>query len=159
MDKNQNNIERQHAGPAEKEKVEKKREDSRELREASKEFVEGVSELVENVETSEVSEKTSEDKKKGPQGDQLPIKRGGIKVQLPPLILPKIEIMQIQIATAIKREIMVLEKEAVRVSDNPFALTTVVGKIRTLKDILANLTHVTFETLKGWWMKFVKKSS
>ena len=148
--------ERQKTSPAEK--IEKKQDDSRELRETSREFVEGVSEVVESVESSEISEKTGEDKKKGPQG-QFPQKGGGqVQVTLQKLILPRIEVMQIQIATAIKKEIVVLEKEAKKVVDNPFALTAVVAKIRQLRDILGNLTHATFETLKGWWMQFVKKS-
>ncbi len=155
---NPNTIERPGGGSPEREKPEKKREESREVRETSKEFVEGVSEVVESVETGEVSEKTGEDKKKGPQG-KFPSGGGAAqtKVQLQPLSLPRIEVMQIQIATAIKKEIAVLEKEAVRVSDKPFALSEVVGKIRDLRNILSNLTHLTFEALKGLWMKFVKK--
>ena len=152
----QHSPERQHAPSAEK--IEKKQDDSRELRETSREFVEGVSEVVESVESSEIAEKTAEDKKKGPQG-QFPQKGGGqVQVTLQKLILPRIEVMQIQIATAIKKEIVILEKEAKKVMDNPFAFTVVIGKIRNLRHILAELTHVTFETLKGWWMQFVKKS-
>ncbi len=158
MDNKPNNLERQHVSPSEKH-IEKKQDESREVRETSKEFVEGVSEVVESVESGEVAEKTREDKKKGPQG-QFPQKGGTkVQVQLPPLFIPRIEVMQIQIATAIKKEIAVLEKEAERVSDNPFALSSVVGKIRELRNMLSDLTHVTFETLKSWWMKFVKKSS
>ncbi len=159
MDHHPNSLDRQSGSPAEKERVEKKQDESRELREASKEFVEGVAEVVEGSESNEVSESTGEDKKKGPQGT-FPVK-GGSKVQihLQPLVIPGIEVMQIQIATAVHKEIAVLEKQAAKVSDNPFALSGVVGKIRELKYILANLTHVTFETLKSWWMRFVKKSS
>lgn len=158
MDQNSNNIESQRPTPTER--PEKKQEDSRALREASKEFEEGVSELVENVENSEVAERTGEDKKKGPQG-KFPMKGGGaaIKAAIKPLVLPGIELMQIQIATAIKKEIIVLEKMAERVKDKPFALTGIVAKIRELNYILHNLAHATFETLKGWWMKFVKNGS
>lgn len=157
VDNLRNNPESRERGPVEK--IKKKQEESREVRETSKEFVEGVSEVVESVETGEVAETAGEDKKKGPQG-KFPTKGGtATQVKIEPLVLPRIEVMQIQIATAIKKEIAVLEKEAERVSNNPFALNSVVGKIRTLKDMLADLTHVTFETLKGWWMKFVKKSS
>ncbi len=159
MDNHPNSLERQSGSPAEREKVEKKQDVSRELREASKEFVEGVAEVVEGAESGEVSEATGEDKKKGPQGG-FPVKGGaGIQVQLKQLVIPGIEVMQIQIATAVHKEIAVLEKEAAKVSDNPFALSGVVGKIRELKYIVANLTHVTFETLKSWWMRFVNKSS
>lgn len=157
----QNNIERVHTAPAEKEKVERKREEShaREVREASKEFIEGVSEVVESVETGEVAEKTREDKRKGPQGSFPATTGQQVKAQLKSLILPRIEVMQIQIATAINKEIAFYEKQADRVSDKPFELNMVVAKIRELKDILSSLTHVTLETLKGWWLKFVKKSS
>jgi hypothetical protein len=159
MDHQRNSLESQNNVPAEKEKVEKRQDQSRELQEASKEFIEGVAEVVEDVESNEIAESTSEDKKKGPQG-QFPAKSGAkVQIQLPPLIIPRIEVMQIQIATAIKKEIAVLEKEAVRVSNNPFALTGVVLKIRQLKDILANLIHAPLDTLKGWWMKYVNKSS
>jgi len=159
MDNSRNNIEHQSTTPAEKEKIEKKQEGSREVRETSKEFVEGVSEVVEGVESDEVGEKIGEGKKKGPQA-QFPQKDGKKKsFQLQPLILPRIEVMQIQIATAIKKEIAVLKEEAKHVKDKPFELNAVVGKIRDLRNILANLTHVTFETLKNWWMKFVNKSS
>ncbi len=160
VDKLRSSPEHQERGPAEK--VEKKQDESRELREQSHEVGEGIAEVVEGVESAEsaeVSETTGEDKKKGPQG-KIP-QTGGKKIafDLKPIDFPKIEVMQIQIATAIKKEIAVLEQEAARVSDKPFELSVVVGKIRELKDMLSNLTHVTIETIKGWWMKFVKKSS
>lgn len=158
MDQNPNIVERQRPTPAER--PEKKQEDNGALRQASKEFVEGVSELVESVESKEVSESTGEDKKKGPQG-QMPAKGGAaaIKAAIKPLVLPGIELMQIQIATAIKKEIIVLEKMAEKVKDKPFALTGIVAKIRELNYILHNLAHATFESLKNWWMKFVKNGS
>jgi len=156
----QNNIERLHTGPAGEEKVEKKQDEShaREVREASREFIEGVSEVVEGVETGEVAEKTGEDKKKGPQG-RFPTTTGQqVKAQLKSLIIPRIEVMQIQIATAINKEIAFYAKEAERVSDKPFELNNVISKIRELRDILSSLTQVTFETLKNWWLKFVNRS-
>ncbi len=101
VDNLRNNPERQERGPAEK--IEKKQDESRELREASKEFVEGVSEVVESVETGEVAEELGEDKKKGPSG-KFPSGGGGTQVKIEPLVIPRIEVMQIQIATAIKKE-------------------------------------------------------
>ena len=158
MVQNSNNIERQSYTPAEK--PEMKQEDHRALRETSKEFVDGVSELVDSVESGEVAEHIGEDKKKGPQGGFPVIGAGAtIKAALKPLVLPGIELMQIQIGTAIKKEILVLEKMAEKVADKPFALTGIVAKIRELNYILHNLAHATFETIKGWWMKFVHKSS
>ena len=78
---------------------------------------------------------------------------------MPALVIPRIEVMQIQISTEIKTEIAGLEKEAMRVQDNPFALTMAVGKIRYLRDILSNLSHANFETIKALWMKYVRKSA
>ena len=155
MAQNPNTIEQQRTRPADK--PEQKKEDSSALREASKEFIEGVSEVVDV--SDEVAEGAGEDKKKGPQG-QMPSKGGAaaIKAVLKPLVLPGIELMQIQIATAIKKEIVGLEKMASQLADKPFALTGVVAKIRELNYILHNLAHATLETLKGWWMKFVQKN-
>jgi len=144
-------------GPSEK--IEKKQDESRELRETSKEFVEGVSEVVESVETGEVAERTGEDKKKGPQG-RFPVTgdRKQVKVDLQPIDYPRIEVMRIQIATEIKKEIVVLLREAVKVSNNPFALNAVIARIRDMKDVLSDLTHLTIEKLKDLWLKFVKRS-
>lgn len=151
-----NNVEQQRSVPVEK--PEKKQEENRELQKTSQEFVEGVAEVVENA---EVSEGLGEDKKKGPQGQFPSTKSGGsaIKTALKPLVFPGVELMQIQIATAIKREIVGLEKMAEKLADKPFALTGVVAKIRELNFILHSLAHATFDTLKNWWMKFVKNGS
>lgn len=158
MDNQRNIIEHQGSSPAEKGKIEKKQDESRELREASKEFVEGVSEVVESAESGEIAEKTSEDKKAGPQG-KFPTQAGRpVKLQPPSLVLPRIEVMQIQIAVAVKKEIAVL-MEAARVTKHPYELTGVLAKIRNLKDILSDLIHAPLETIKSLWMKFVKKSS
>jgi len=157
MDNLRGNIERQPTGPVEKEKIEKK-QDSKELQETSREFVEGVSEVVGDIESGEIAEKTGEDKKSGPQG-QFPQKKDGkVQVEIKPLVLPTIEVMQIKIATAIKKEIVVLEQEAKKVEDNPYKFSETIGKIRNLRGILSELTHVTFETLKNWWMEFVNKA-
>lgn len=83
---------------------------------------------------------------------------------LKPLKIPKVEVMRSQIAKEIKRQIRVLEGEASRImmnpmGFNPFTLNGVVTKIRELKEMLANLAYVTLETLKSWWMKFVKNIS
>lgn len=147
--------ERQERGPSEK--IEKKQEESRELRETSKEFVEGVSEVVESVETGEVAERTGEDKKKGPQG-RFPGKGvKQVKVELKPIEFPKIEVMQIQIATEIKHEIAMLISEAKK-TNSPYELSGILGKIRGFRDILSELTHLTIEKLRDLWLKFVKKS-
>lgn len=147
--------ERRESGPAER--IEKKQEESRELRETSKEFVEGVSEVVESVEAGEVSERTGEDKKKGPQG-RFPGKGvKQVKIDLEPIEFPKIEVMQIQIATEIKQEIALLIQEAKK-SNTPYELSGILAKIRGFKDILSELTHLTIEKLRDLWLKFVKKS-
>ena len=123
----------------EKRREEQKQQESREVKETSREFVEGVSEVVESVENAEVAERTGEDKRKGPAGG-IPVKNkpGNIQFKVPALVIPRIEVMPIQISTEIKTEIAGLEKEAMRVQDNPFALTMAVGKIRYLRDILSN---------------------
>jgi hypothetical protein len=154
-----NSVEHQRTPSIEKRREEQKQQESREVKETSREFVEGVSEVVESVENAEVAERTGEDKRKGPAGG-IPVKAAGnIQFKVPTLVLPRIEVMQIQISTEIKAEIAGLEKEAMRVQDNPFALTMAVGKIRYLRDILSNLSHATFETIKALWMKYVRKSS
>lgn len=145
--------------------VEKKSLDSKEIKEASKEFVEGIGEVVDSVENAEisddnVSENTGEDKKKGPQGSMKTGKAQAVTKDDDDVKVPSIEIMQIQIATQIKNEIRVLEKEMRSLQSgsrfNPMKLNATVSRIRNLRDILSNLAHVTLETLKGWWMDFVK---
>lgn len=144
--------------------VEKKSVDNREIKEASKEFIEGIGEVVDSVENAEVSdgevsENTGEDKKKGPQGSMKTGKAQAVKKDDDGVKVPSIEIMQIQIATQIKNEIRVLEKEMRSLSGsrfNPMKLNATVSRIRNLRDILSNLAHVTLETVKGWWMDFVK---
>lgn len=138
--------------------------DTREIKEAAKEFVEGVSEVVESVENAEVvdgevSENTGEDKKKGPQGSMKSGKAATTAVTQDESKVPTIEIMQIQIATQVKNEIRVLEKEMRSLQSgskfNPKKLSDTVSRIRNLRDILANLAHVAAETVKGWWLEFV----
>lgn len=154
-----------HEG-AEKPNVSLKKPESKEIKETSKEFVEGVSEVVETTEAAEfaegnVSEKAGEDKKKVSGGS---LKRGtavtggavAAMVDAPP-----IEMMQSQIAAMVKKEIRVLEKEAKKMMSNPgsfspFKLNGILTKIRQLKDILANLGYAAAETVKDWWLKFVK---
>jgi hypothetical protein len=136
----------------------------REIKEKSQEFIEGVSEVVEGVEsvetTGEVAEELGEGKKKAPSAGG---KGGtqGVQNLLEQISPPSIDIMRIQVATQIKNEIRILEKEVVRLmrsnaSFHPFKLNKVVSKIRELKDILSGLAYATAETIKGWWMKFVR---
>ena len=131
------------------------------LKETSKEFIEGVAEVV--GETGEVSEEVKEGKKVGPATSMGGGAAGDTTVTPKAVFFPKIELMQGQIAKAIRHEIENLEKEARKMTSNPmefkpYALNGVVSKIRELKEILANLTHVTMETLKTWWLKYVKKA-
>jgi len=143
-----------------KEKAEKTAID---IREKSQEFIEGVSEVVEGAEavetTGEVAERTGEGKQKAPSGSGKGAQ--GAFVHSEPSSPPSIEIMRIQVATQIKHEIRILEKEAARLMRgsggfHPFKLNSVISKIRYLRDILSGLAYATTETLKGWWMKFVK---
>ena len=141
--------------------------DTREITEASKEFIEGVGEVVDSVENAEVvdgevGESAGEDKKKGPQGS---MKKGQATTQVvkkDDAAPPSIEIMQIQIATQVKNEIRVLEREMRSLQSgskfNPMKLNATVSRIRNLRDILANLAHVAADVVKDWWMEFVKTS-
>lgn len=115
-------------------------------------------------ETGEVAEGLGEGKKVAPTGG-FPVKKAAahIKVAAKALVVPTIEVMQKQVANAVREQIRVLETQArkiiqSRVTFEPFALNRVVAKIRELKEILTRLTEVTFETLKGWWLKYVNGS-
>jgi len=123
--------------------------------------VEGV--IEEGLESiGEVSEQTSEGKKVAPSGQNAGSKTQATAVKaIKPIHIPKIEVMRTQVSKAIKHEIHALEKEAQRIAKSPtsfnaFTLNSLVAKIRELKEILAMVTYATFETLKGWWLKFVK---
>jgi hypothetical protein len=137
--------------------------ESKEISEKSREFVEGVSEVVEGAETAEttgeIAEGISEGKKKAPTGGTKSGTTGSAAVSKE--IPPSIEIMRIQVATQIKKEIRILEKEAAKLMKgtggfHPFKLNMVVSRIRTLSDILSGLAYATAETMKNWWMKYVK---
>jgi hypothetical protein len=157
------NTEKNINAPSEKQRPGQKEEQKeREIRETSKEFIEGVNELVEGVEAAEVSEgEVSESAKEGKRKAPTGAIGATDKAAVASKAMPSIEIMQIQIATQVKNEIKVLEKQAARMLRNPaefsaFKLNGIVAKIRELKDILAGLAYATVETVKGWWMKFVK---
>lgn len=112
--------------------------------------------------TGEISEKLKENNKSAPAG-QIPVTgtATAIAIAAKKLIIPSVELMQKQVASAVKKQIRILEIKAKSLSSvrasgfEPFTLTSIVSKIRELKEILARLTHVTFETLKGWWLKYV----
>lgn len=161
-------IERSY-GPSSTPEVRRNEPESKEKQEIQKSAeglahsVEGIVEGAESgVESSgEVAEKQSEDKSKGPAGQMK--KSGGTAANPPkfkPVAYPKIEAMRYQVASAIKHEIHALEKEAKRLKNSgnfdPFKLNSVVGKIRSLKDLLAHLTYATLDTIKNWWLKYVK---
>ncbi len=139
---------------------------AKEIKQTSREFVEGVSEVVEGSEVAETAEgNVAEEERKGKNkfpaggmpGGSVAGKFGADeKAEIPP-----IEVMQSQIATMIRKEIRILEKEAKQImfsskKFSPFKLNGIISKIRMLKDILANLGYAAAETVKGWWMKFVK---
>ncbi len=139
--------------------------DTREINEASKEFIEGVGEIVDSVEDSEVSDgevsENTGNKNKGSQGS-MKTGKATQTAATDDTAPPSIEIMQIQIATQIKNEIRVLEKEMRSLQSgskfNPMKLNATVSRIRNLRDILSNLAHVAAETVMGWWKEFVKTS-
>jgi hypothetical protein len=145
---------------AEKLTLHDEKESGKEIIATSKEFVEGVSEVVQGVEEAEgaegnITELSAEDKRKiGDAG-------GGASAASKKREMPSIEIMQIQVATQIKKEIRILEKEAAKMIKNPnefsaFKLNGIIAKIRELKDILASMAFATVDAIKGWWVKFVK---
>lgn len=148
-------VDKERSGKNDKEIIEK----SREVGKGLSEVVEGA-ESVEGVETTgEVSEKSGEGRNKASSGlgKGSGASMGDIKKEPP----PSIEIMRIQVSTQIRKEIRLLEKEAARLmrspgSFHPFKLNMIVAKIRELKDILSGLAYATAETMKTWWMRFVK---
>lgn len=139
---------------------------SKEVEQTSTRFMEGVGEVVESAEASseKVSEQVSEKKSVGP-ATKFP---GGAaqttQTAIKPIKIPTIEAMRGQIAHEIEKQIKVLEKEAKKIMRDPkgfspYSLNGVVTKIRELKEILEHLAYATVETLKGWWLKFVKNIS
>jgi hypothetical protein len=140
--------------------------DQEKLAQTARELVSGVDELVENADIM-TSGEVSEDKEGGKNifaggGGQATTQTSQARAKR--LTLPSLEIMRKEVAVEIKKEIRTLEREAKRIMSNPkgfspFTLNSVVSKIRELKDILNQLAYATVETLKGWWMKFVKHVS
>ena len=144
--------------------------ESGEVKEKSSEVGEGVGGVVESVEGAEsvevagenISEKVSEGKKRAPSGG---IKSGGTAgsqaISDYDFAIPKVEIMRIQVATKVNKEIVELEREARKlikssVKFTPYKLNIVIKRIRALREILAELATATTETLKGWWLQFIK---
>lgn len=125
------------------------------------EGLEGIAEIIGEA----PSENQNSGKNKASAGSLTKSSQGQQKkAALKPIKIPTLEVMRVQIASQVNKEIKQLEKEATRMMMNPakfspFKLNSVIAKIRELKDILANLAFVTVETLKGWWMKFVGNGS
>lgn len=157
-------------GPESAEKAEKheraERPGAREIKETAEKFIEGVSEVVEGAEVAEfaegqVGEQIKEGKKKAPgAGVGGAAAKAGL-FDISQIVLPTIEVMRTQVALQIKKEIHLLEKEAAKIMSSPgqfspFKLNGIVAKIRELKELLAHLAFATLETLKSWWLKFVK---
>lgn len=154
-------------GPEAKENAERsEKPGAKEIKKTSQEFIEGVSEVVEGAEAAEfaegyVGEEIKEGKKIAPGGGAGGQAQAGV-FDITQIALPKIEIMRSQVSLQIAKEIHMLEKEAAKILSSgrrnfsPFKLNGVVAKIRELKEILAGLAYATLETLKGWWLKYVK---
>lgn len=142
-------------------------EQSREVLEASKSFIEGLSSIVEAGENSEISEfnegnvgEVSGEGKNRAAGGAA--KGGAAKARKKEVPEPSIEIMQIQVSTKIEKEIRILEKEAAKLMSagksnfSPHKLNAVIGRIRSLREILANLVFSTADSIKTLWIKYVK---
>lgn len=134
-------------------------EQSKELHKIS-EQVEGKLENAEVMTTGEVSEDLKEGNSKysggGTAGIQTRQHAKPQQIQIPPL-----EVMRKEVAVEIEKQIHLLQQEAKQMMKNPhkftpFSLAGVVAKIRELKDILGQLAYATFDTLKTWWLKYVK---
>lgn len=125
-----------------------------------------IKEVVEGTEISEfidgeVSEDLSEGKKKVSSGAPKSGKAAIADSSAADTSLPQLDVMRIQVATQVKKEIIDLEKQASQMMRNPtkfepFHLNQVVSRIRNLKDILANLAHSTTETVKMLWQKYIR---
>ncbi len=164
-----NNRESLHPSELQKDNVQERKSEqlSKEVQKTS-EFVEGGLDVLDGVEAGneQISENVSE-RKSGAPAAKAPRTSSAQATQaaLKPIKVPTVEVMRNQVAKEIEKQIKVLEKEAKKImhSSNqqfsPFALNGVLMKIRELKEILANLAFVTFETVKAWWMKFVKNIS
>ncbi len=161
-------FQRPSSSPEKNSQAEQQKEElssSDEQLQSEKELFKEVGEMIEGVDTGaemssdEVNENVKEGKKNFTGGSGTAAQTTSAKVakQITP---PSLEVMRTQIGVKIKKEIIVLEKEAARIvhssNFNPFQLNSVVAKIRDLKEILANLSYATLETLKSWWFKYVK---
>ena len=141
-----------------------KEKDSKEIMEKAQPLGEGALDVVDVVESAEVSEKASEDKKKAPTG-QIATGKGddsSAAAAVMTVVFPKVDVMRIQVATQIKKEIVALEKAAKRIRRSapgqfsPFQFNAITGRIRKLRDILDSLLHATGDAIKNLWQKFVK---
>ena len=163
-----NNKEKESVLVPSAEKVQQKPVQSREFLEASKNFIEGLSTIVESGETGEVAEfnegnvaEISGEGRKKVSGGSFRGQSGALKKKKEEQP-PSIEIMQIQVATKIEKEIRFLEKEMAklisgsRANFSPHKLNDVVSRIRSLREILANMVYATAEAIKALWMKYVK---
>lgn len=138
---------------------------STEFKEKAHEIIEGISEMAESTEVSEIidqkiTEKSSEGKNKAAGGGFKKSDQGSANKGLSSSI-PRVEVMRIQIATRVKKEIIALEREAKKILKSPgkmepFQLTMVVSKIRRLRELLASLAFATKETLIKLWEQYVK---
>lgn len=164
-----NNKERLEAGTIQKPESPSRSEQEKRLNEATKQFVESLEGVVESAENQEVaefvegnvSETSREGKGKLGQGGQ-PAGAATAASGATAVAIPSIEIMQVQVATKIQKEIRVLENEAKRLmaagggSFSPHQLTQSVAQIRNLREILAGLVYATADALKALWLKYVK---
>ncbi len=126
--------------------------------------VEGTVEgAMEGLSNGEISEGLSEENK-GKQAGAGTFTGGSKAAQAllaKQIKIPSVDVMQQQVEIEIKKQIHVLEKEASKIMMNPakfspFTLNGLVSKIRELKDILSMLAYATLETVKSWWLKYVR---
>ncbi len=136
--------------------------ESEKISETSSNFEKGVSTLVDKEGMEFSDGDVSEDEGKGKQtiSSSFSGSSSAAQVATKTIVLPTVEVMRKQVAVEIHKQIDKLEKQAHKMSKqahfSPFELNAVIGKIRRLRDILANLAYVTAEGLKTWWFEFVK---
>ncbi len=134
------------------------------LKGTSKELLGELSDIVESAETSEQSESTEGNIGESVKEGKKRFPSGGAASSQSKSQEPSIDIMRIQVATKINKEIKILEKEAAKLMAGgsnfaPHDLNIVISKIRTLREMLANLAYATAETIRLWWMKHFKGAS
>lgn len=142
-----------------KESVDK---DSEKVSVQSRELFQGIEDVVEGaegMETGNIAEQTGEDRKKTSGAYKSSSASAQVKTQKKNEE-PTFEVMAIQVRTHLKQEIAVLQKEAKKYKSganfSPYKLSQIMGRIRRLREILAELVTAASTKVRQLWHEYVK---